>query len=186
MSIYSPLKIFPSAGHHNADSGAVSNGYKENELTKEARNIIAVNSNAEDLIMDKDWETNSQYQRRIKPGSGSVVFDIHFNAGSPTAGGTECYVNTHDFSDKNSMSFRMASEVCDFTSKTLGIKNRGVKSEGNSQHSRLGILNLGAGCSVLWEICFITSVLDMQQYQSKKEELLKGIAKILKKYDDMK
>lgn len=184
--IYTPLKIFPSAGHHNLDPGAVSQGYKENELTKEARNIIAANSKAEDLIMDKDWETNSQYQKRIKPGSGSVVFDIHFNAGSSAATGTECFVNSKDFANKNSMSYQMAVEICEITSKILGIKNRGVKSETQSQHKRLGILNLGAGCSVLWEICFITSQIDMPNYQAKKTELLQAIAVVLKKYDDIK
>lgn len=184
--IYSPLKVFPSAGHHNSDPGAVALGHKEAYLTKDARNIIAKNSNAEELIMDKDSETNSQYQKRIKPGEGSVVFDIHFNAGSPTATGTECFVNDKDFNNKNSLSYKMASEVCEFASGLLGIKNRGVKSEKASQHSRLGILNLGAGVSVLWEICFITSVLDMQNYLAKKEFLHKGIAAILKRYDDLK
>lgn len=184
--IYSPLKVFPSAGHNNNDPGAVANGQKEADLTKEARNLIASFSNANDSIMDKDSETNAQYQKRIKPGSGSVVFDIHFNAGSPTAGGTECFVNDKDFNNKNSMSYKMASEVCAATSRILGVNNRGVKSESSSQHKRLGILNLGAGCSVLWEICFITSVLDMQKYYLKKDILLKEIAFILKKYDEMK
>ena len=186
IMIYSPTKIYPSAGHHNADAGAVANGYKEADLTKEARNIIAGHSKAEDLIMDKDYETNRQYQSRIKPGDGSVLLDIHFNAGSPTAGGTECFVNDRDFQNKSSLSYKMASEICQLTAKVLGVNNRGVKSEKVSQHKRLGILNLGAGVSVLWEICFITSALDMQSYQMKKEELLKGVAEILKKYDDMK
>lgn len=186
MSIYSPLKTYPSAGHNNVDPGAVALGYKEADLTKDARNIIAENSKAEDLIMDKDWETNTQYQKRIKPGDGSVILDIHFNAGSPTATGTECFVNAKDYANKNSMSYKMATEICEVTSKILGIENRGVKSESSSQHKRLGILNLGAGCSVLWEICFITSAIDMSKYLQKKQELLKQIAVILKKYDDMK
>jgi len=184
--ILSPLKIFPSAGHHNADSGAVAQGYKEADLTKDARNLIAVNSKAEDLILDKDWETNRQYQSRIKPGSGSVVFDIHFNAGSHTATGTECYVNKADFANKNSLSYKMAAEVCEVAAKILGVGNRGVKPENNSQHSRIGILNLGAGISVLWEICFITSPIDMPKYIQKKQELMKAVSTILKKYDDMK
>lgn len=184
--ILSPLKVFPSAGHNDFDPGAVANGFREADLTKDARNIIASHSRAEDLIMDKDWETNKQYQGRIKPGSGSVVFDIHFNSGSPTATGTECFVNSRDFADKKSMSYRMAEEICVLTATTLGIRNRWVKSERDSQHRRLGILNLGAGCSVLWEICFITSALDMQRYQMHKHKLLKGVADILKKYDDMR
>ncbi len=175
--------IFISAGHHNSDPGAVANGYIERDLTKEARNLIVLNLDKKNLIQDKDFETNSQYQGRIKPGSGSVVFDIHFNSGSPTAGGTECYVNQKDFADKNSLSYKMATEICKVTSQILGIRNRGVKADNQSQHSKIGILNLGSGISVLWEICFISSVIDMLNYMQKKNELLKEIATILKKYD---
>lgn len=184
--ILSPLKTFPSAGHSNADPGAVSQGYKEADLTKDARNMIASYSNANDLIMDKDFESNRQYQSRIKPGSGSVVFDIHFNAGPPTATGVECFVNKKDFANKNSLSYKMAVEICEATSRILGIKNRGVKSEQQSQHEKLGILNLGAGISVLWEICFITSPVDMPTYIQNKQKLMKAVAAILKKYDDIK
>ncbi|CAA7195462.1 N-acetylmuramoyl-L-alanine amidase [Chryseobacterium potabilaquae] len=175
--------IFISAGHHKNDPGAVANGYIERDLTKEARNIIVQNLDLKNVIQDKDFETNSQYQRRIKPGSGSVVFDIHFNSGSPTATGTECYVNQKDFLNKNSLSYKMADEICKITPKILGIRNRGVKSDNQSQHSRIGILNLGSGVSVLWEICFISSVLDMQKYVEKKKEVLREISNVLEKYD---
>ncbi|WP_018675649.1 N-acetylmuramoyl-L-alanine amidase, partial [Riemerella columbina] len=110
----------------------------------------------------------------------------HFNAGSPSATGTECIVNRKDFADKNSMSYKMATEICETASKILGIRNRGVKCESSTRHGRIGILNLGAGCSVLWEICFISSVLDMQQWDTKKEILMKAVAEIAKKYDDMR
>ncbi|RMZ60082.1 N-acetylmuramoyl-L-alanine amidase [Chryseobacterium nematophagum] len=174
--------IFISAGHHKNDPGAIANGYIERDLTKEARNIIVQNLDLKNVIQDKDFETNSQYQRRIKPGSGSIVFDIHFNSGSPTAGGTECYVNRKDFADKNSLSYKMADEICKLTSKILGIRNRGVKPDNQGQHSRIGILNLGSGVSVLWEICFISSVLDMQNYVLKKNELLREVSTILKRH----
>lgn len=178
--------IYLSAGHHNSDSGAVANGYKESDLTKEVRNLTVKNLDPKTIIQDKDSENNSQYQSRIKPGSGSVVFDIHFNSGQSIATGVECFVNASDFMDKNSLSFKLASEVCEITTKTLGIKNRGVKVEGASQHSRIGILNLKAGISVLWEVAFISNVSDMAQFNTKKEQLTKEIASLLKKYDAMK
>ena len=178
--------IFISAGHHNTDPGAVANGYIERDLTKDSRNIIIQDLDLKNVIQDKDFETNVQYQRRIKPGSGSVVFDIHFNSGSPTAGGTECYVNAKDFADKNSLSYKMADEISKTTSKILGIRNRGVKADNQSQHSRIGILNLGSGISVLWEFCFISSVIDIQNFIQKKNEVLKEVAIILKKYDALK
>lgn len=178
--------IYLSAGHHNADPGAVANGYREADLTKDARNIIALRTNPKNLIMDKDWETNPQYQGRIKPGDGSVLFDIHFNAAGPTATGTECFVRAVDFANKNSASYKMAAEICEVTSRILKIPNRGVKPDNQSQHSRIGILHLGAGVSVLWEIAFISNVLNMNSYTANKEELLKNIAEILIKYDALK
>ena len=156
--------IYLSAGHHNKDSGAVYGVYVERDLTKEARSLIELHLDSEQVIKDKDSETNAEYQKRIKPAGGSVVFDIHFNAAGSTASGTECFVNAKDFKDKNSLSFKMAQEICDATANVLGIKNRGVKSETQSQHKKLGILNKNAGCSVLWEICFISSISDMASY----------------------
>lgn len=178
--------IFISAGHHNADPGAVANGLQENNLTKDVRNLIVQNLDPQNTIQDKDFETNTQYQRRIKPGSGSVVFDIHFNAGSGTASGTECYVNSADAKNKDSLSYKMADEICKAASKILGIPNRGVKADNQSQHSRIGILNLGSGISVLWEVAFITSTNDIQQFSQKKAALTKEVASILKKYDALK
>lgn len=178
--------IYLSAGHHNADPGAISGKFIERDLTKESRSLIESYLKPSQVIKDKDFETNSQYQGRIKPGTGSVVFDIHFNAGSPTATGTECYVNKADFANKNSLSYKMADEICKVTAEILDIKNRGVKSESSSQHSRIGILNKNAGCSVLWEICFISSPLDMPKYTLKKAELNRKAAEILLKYDALK
>lgn len=180
-------KTFPLAGHSNLDPGAVYNGRKEADETKKARDLFVqyFPKGKTELITDKDWETNRQVQSRIKPSVGSVVFDIHFNAGSPTATGTECLVNKKDFANKNSMSYKMADEICKATSEILGIRNRGVKCESTTRHGKLGILNLGAGCSVLWEICFISSVLDMQQWDLKQKELMKRVAEIVQKYDDM-
>ncbi|MGD1319524.1 N-acetylmuramoyl-L-alanine amidase [Chryseobacterium sp. 2R14A] len=178
--------IFLSAGHHDKDPGAVSGKYIERDLTKESRSLIEMYIDPKQLIKDKDFETNTQYQSRIKPGSGSVVFDLHFNAGSSTATGTECYVNAKDFADKKSMSYKMAEEICEATSEILVIPNRGVKSEGQSQHSRIGILNKNAGCAVLWEICFISNPLNMSAYTFKKAELSRKIAEILVKYDALK
>jgi N-acetylmuramoyl-L-alanine amidase len=178
--------IYLSAGHHDKDPGAVSGKYIERNLTKQSRELIGFHLFQNQVIKDKDFENNSQYQSRIKPGNGSVVFDIHFNSGTPTATGTECYVNKADFSNKDSLSYKMSAEICKVTSTILGIKNRGVKSEASSQHPRIGILNLKAGISVLWEICFISSVLDMDKYTLYTEKLNKEIALILLKYDALK
>ena len=185
--ILSPLKTFPTAGHNNNDPGAVAFGRKEADETKKARNLLIQNfTKKNDIIADKDEDSLSQTLKKLKPGSGSVLLDIHFNAAAPSATGTECLVNRKDFADKNSMSYKMADEICKVASFILGIPNRGVKCETSTKHGRLGILNIGAGCAVLWEICFITNIKDMQNWDAKKELLMKKIAEICQKYDDLK
>lgn len=186
--LYIIEKTFPFAGHNNTDPGAVYNNRKEADETKIARDLFMkfFPKGRAELIPDKDWETNRQTQSRVQTGSGSVVIDFHFNAGSPTATGTECLVNARDFANKNSMSYRMADEICKATAEILGIRNRGVKSEETTRHKRIGSLNTGAGCSVLLEICFISSISDMQKWDFHKEKLMKRVAEIVQKYDDMK
>ena len=180
-----PFKQFISAGHNNADPGAVANGYQENYQTIDFRNLIKKYGNAKEIIVDKDSENNREYQNRIKPGAGSVVLDIHFDAGPAKVSGVSAYVNDKDFQNKESLSYKFGVRLTDFVSRTLGSPNRGVKSERVSQHKKLGILNLGAGCAVLLEVEFITNAPAMANYNSKKEILAKGIADLAQQFDDL-
>lgn len=175
--------IYLSAGHHNADPGAVANGFKEADLTKELRDLIVVELTAanQKFILDKDWETNSQYQSRIKPGTGSVLLDLHFNAATPSATGTEVFVSNN--ANANSQAF--AKELADVTAHVMGITNRGVKREIQTRHKRLGILHKGAGVAALAEVCFITNAKEMEKYQCAKKQLAKEYAKILIKYENL-
>lgn len=178
--------IFPSAGHHDKDPGAISpnSKMKEADLTKEFRNLVTQfleELNAK-FITDKDNETNSQYQSRIKPGTGSVILDVHFNASAnPLANGTEMIVNNN----ASDLSIQMAEELAKGTAQILGIKNRGVKTERDTARGRIGILNLKAGISVLAEICFLTNAEDITKYFHNKEELACFYAQTLIKYDNM-
>ncbi|MDR2205823.1 MAG: N-acetylmuramoyl-L-alanine amidase [Flavobacteriaceae bacterium] len=177
--------IYLSAGHSNADSGAVANGNKEADITKLLRDEIK--KRLKSVITDYDWETNAQHQNRIKPGSGSVIFDIHLNAaGTAAARGVECYVNKADFANKNSLSYQMAKVVCEEYSRILGIPNRGVKPENNSQHSRIGILNLGAGIAVLCEVDFITHPEAVKNIKKILNEIAFETADILEVFEDLK
>lgn len=174
--------IFPSAGHHDNDPGAVYNGVKEADKNKEFRNLLSKHLGSHKHIMDKDWETNTQYQKRIKPGSGSVLLDIHFNASANlSATGTEMIVANN----ASKLSIAMANELAEGTACILGVKNRGVKTEAQTARGKIGILNLGAGIAVLAELCFISNPSDMAKYEANKEELARFFAQILIKYDNM-
>lgn len=178
-----PYVVYPSAGHNNSDPGAIAGGLKEADLTKELRNLISAQLNVKGHkhVMDNDTETNSQYQARIKPGSGSVLVDHHFNAAAnSSATGTEVLVA----SDASTLSRAMATELAAGTAKILGVPNRGVKSETQSPRGRLGILHTAAGIACLVEVCFISNPADLAKYKAKKNELAKFYAEIYIKYDN--
>lgn len=182
------MAIFLIAGHHDKDPGAISGTRIEAVETKKARVLIDefIPKNKYRVILDRDNETNRELQARIKPGDGSVLLDIHFNSASSLATGVECLVNAKDWKDKDSLAYKMADEINKATADILEIPDRGVKPETGTRHGKLGILNQGAGCGVLWEICFISNPLNMQKWDLKQKELCKKIAEILQKYDDVK
>jgi N-acetylmuramoyl-L-alanine amidase len=173
--------VYPSAGHNNFDPGAVYNGIKEADKTKELRNLISKHLGTHKHITDYDCETNRQHQNRIKPGSGSVLADHHFDASpNTTVSGVGVFVATN----ANANSLAMAKEVAEGLSKIMGIPNRGVKTEAQSGRGRLGILHLGAGIAILVEVCFLSNPCDMAKYEANKEKVAKFLADIYKKWDD--
>lgn len=178
------MSSFISAGHHLKDPGAIGvNKRQENNeaITFRGLVICEVHKHNITVINDHDYETLSQYLKRIKPGNASVVIEYHFNAAiDPTATGTETLVSDN----ANQMSIDFATELSEATSKILGIKNRGVKTEKQSARGRLGLMRK-QGCVALHEICFISNKLDMELYDQSKVELAVAHAFIIAKYDNM-
>lgn len=185
MSLY---VVFPLAGHHNKDSGAVYHGRFENKETQKVRDKIA--SNLQKLgvkfIKDNDDRTLSQVIGDIRPGSGSVLYEAHLDASvNASATGTTCIVSNESYAAKDD-SYKMALEICEATSKLLGIRNRGVIPESQSARKKLAILHTKSGISVLHELGFITNKNDMKALDQNIDKLCEAIALILKKYDDLK
>lgn len=175
-----------SAGHHLKDTGAVSGEYKENLLTIEFRDLVLqyMQEDRKNVIVatDDDTETNTQYQNRLRKleTSGTlIIVDIHFNAASPTANGSEVIVSNH--ASQNSKD--LAKLLQDAMVSILGTEDRGVKPESMTARGRIGILNL-KGVAVLPEICFITNTGDMLKYEANKHALAKAFAKIIVEFDE--
>lgn len=178
--------IYLSAGHWKNEStgkqdpGAVANGVQENDLCIELRDLILPHLAGYRVTTDKDSETLSQYLARIKPGDASVVVELHFNAASPSATGTEVLI-----ADKhNTISKDLADDLSTEIASTLCIPNRGVKTESDSHRGRLAFVRQPGACALI-EVCFITNPSDMDKYEQYKEELAGRIADVLKRYDDM-
>lgn len=180
----SQQKTFPSAGHHDNDPGAVWKGRIERDENKKMRNAFF--KHAEDLGVDLskgdfDHETNSQYQRRIKTGSGSVLIDFHLDAAPSnlSRNGTSVFIAN----DAPPRTVQAAEELATELSEALGTKNLGVKRERDSQHKRIGILH-GYGIRVLVESIFITNDSDWQKWTCNYDKAAKAAALWAKRWDD--
>jgi N-acetylmuramoyl-L-alanine amidase len=184
-------KIFLSAGHSNkpgADRGAVGNGFIEGNLTVELRNLIY--NEFCNLGITAELDKNSNVLRdtialfRDMTTEKCIVIDLHWNAATPQATGTEVLI------PKNPSQFEqeLASDLAKTISNTLGIRMRGVyngkpgvKTEDMSARGTLGWMRL-KGENILPEICFISNKDDMDRYQQNKNLLAKNMAKVIYDY----
>jgi len=174
-------RIFLTAGHNLKDPGAIGNGYKENELTIEIRDMIAERINSLDpsieVWVDDDNDTLAQVISKIKKVATpqDYLLELHFDASiSPKASGGTALIAK----DARKSSIDFATELSDIGSRILQIPNRGVKSEVESHRGKLGILHTAAS-SVLYEVGFISNPTDMINYQEWKEWLADDFARII-------
>ena len=174
-------KIYLSAGHWNGDSGATANGYQENNLTKEFRDLVTyqLKSLFPDVavINDSDSESLAEYLKRINPNPEDVVVEVHFDSfGNDAKGSTALIADKHTEESK-----RLAEELVNCTALMLKTDNRGVKTESDSHRGKLGFVRKG-GKNVLMEIEFISNKEYLDNYLSMKERLAILWAKILYDY----
>jgi N-acetylmuramoyl-L-alanine amidase len=134
------------------------------------------------FVSDYDAENNREYQNRIKPRTGDVVADFHMNAAAnKSASGVEVFVSNNAGPDSRAL----AKELVDGLASIMGIPNRGVKTEKQSQHTRIGILNK-PGTAVLIEFCFITNPGDLKAFLDNEDKIAAFVAEKIIKYDKNK
>lgn len=183
-------KVFISAGHSNSnrtvngkgrDRGAAGNGYIEGEQAAEFRDILVEELNKLGLtpVVDKKDSILSESIAFFKNlvSANAIVLDIHFNSASPKATGTETLIPSSHTSFERSLAENLSKTV----SEILNIPMRGskgVKTEAESHHGRLGWMRL-TGENVLMEICFISNPNDIKSFRNKRYELGKSIAKVI-------
>lgn len=176
--------IFLTAGHNpkgpNPDPGACANNYREADLTIQLRDLTSavLRNNGQKLWNDSDADSLSTVVSKLKTGNGSVICEIHFNAGPPTATGVEVIVPTRSTIEER----ELAESVAKTFAETMSIRNRGVITESQTRHGRLAIMR-PEGINILIEVCFITSKSDLQTYFAKKEVLANKLAELLTKAD---
>jgi len=175
-------RIALSAGHSNVkgqDRGAQGNGILEGEETVVFRDLVKLRleKHGVKVSVDPNSSVTGDTVRLFKKYfSGSdVCIDIHFNsASSPNATGTEVIIPVkysryeHD----------LALALCQIISSTLGIKNRGFKTELQTPRKKLFWMTIPAE-TVLIETCFLSNLRDVQSYKANKEELANAVGDII-------
>ena len=172
-------KIIISAGHGGNDPGAVANGYTERDLSIEFRELLAkellllgvkplIDDNKNALKQTLAWLVG-------KYSSKDILLDIHWNAASSKARGTEVIVPDNASIFENNFAKNILNV---FVSN--GFINRGVKPESQTARKRLGWMRPPAE-NILIEMGFITNLLDINLYQNLKYKLAKESAFVIYK-----
>lgn len=169
------------AGHGGGDVGAVGvNKRTEASETIKLRDKIKSYLPASASVrVDDDRDGLATVLRKVITGSGSVTLDIHFNASAnSTATGVEVLVGD----DAGAEDLTLASDVLDLVLKHTGLRNRGIKKEGQTPRKRLGVMReYGAVC--LLEVCFISNASDMAAYDKAIDLIAQDLAAVLVKHD---
>jgi len=167
------LKLFIDAGHGMSnrklgvyDPGAVSSGVQEADVALAwALTLKYVFSQAgiKTHLSRASAEHSSPLSKRLNIAHGAEcthLISLHCNAsGNPLASGVETFVRTNP----RGSSMDWANIVQDACLEAMLRRDRGVKSEGQSQHKRLAILQSEVMRSCLLEIGFVTNPSDRKR-----------------------
>ncbi|MDH6367569.1 MULTISPECIES: N-acetylmuramoyl-L-alanine amidase [unclassified Breznakia] len=170
------MKILLIAGHGAGDSGALGNGYREADLTRELVGLIAPKLRGDGVTVAVRDITRNAYAD-AQNGTLDVlgydyVFEVHFNAFNDAAAhGTEIYVTTLE------KEVTVEANVLKALGKYFTVRGGGVKVTNFSVITTAK--NQGVS-SALVETCFITNKADMDKYQANKVAIANDIAQAIR------
>ncbi|HFK6404184.1 TPA: N-acetylmuramoyl-L-alanine amidase [Listeria monocytogenes] len=174
------LKLAVFAGHGGVDSGAVGNGYHEDDLaldimkrtTKVLRNAGHTVINNRTADVNRNISADAKLANREKV---DAVIELHFDAANEKAEGT-----TGFYCATSNESKKLAQCVNDKLDDVF--KDRNVKPDTSTRHGRLGILRETNAVATLQEIAFITNKNDVAKYNARADEVAKKIAEGILSY----
>lgn len=138
------------------DPGAVSDGVREADIAMDWANELRAILQAQGYrvvrtrIDHKDPAPVGQRDAIARKYGGDIMLSLHCNA-TPGAQGTETFYR----GERNKAK---AKQINDAVVSVLGTRNRGVKTEGQSQHSKLAVMDFQP--TFLLEIGFIDHAVD--------------------------
>lgn len=169
------MKILLMNGHggNPYDSGAVGNGYKEAELTRELADLVETRLKKYATVKRYPKERNAYadvqngtFTTYVPGGINNIdyAFEIHFNAGGGT--GTEIYITTKE--EGHTVEDAIVKNIAN----AIGVRNRGVKV---TDFSVIATCKYYGVSSALLETLFIDSASDMKLWASNKDKIAKAI-----------
>ncbi|EAD9073477.1 N-acetylmuramoyl-L-alanine amidase [Listeria monocytogenes] len=178
------LKLAIYAGHGGVDSGAVGNGYHEDDLALDVvkRTTKVLRGAGHTVINNRTSDVNRNISADAKLANREkvdAVVEIHFDSATPTAEGT-----TGFYCEGSSSSKKLAQCVNDKLDDVF--KDRNVKPDTSTRHGRLGILRETNAVATLQEVAFITNKNDMNKYNQRADEVATKIAEGILSYFDEK
>lgn len=157
-----------SAGHSMTDPGAVGvNGMTEADIVLDFRDRLC-DYLADRIVVSRDGQPGQNLPLRQACAMArrhDVAVEFHCNAAaSSRATGVETLSAPKDDV--------FGEHLCATIAKTLGIRNRGDKGEGDGQHSRLAFIRAGG---VIVETFFLTNLDDLAAYRENLDTLVKTV-----------
>ena len=170
------MKILLIAGHGQGDPGAVANGYKEADLTREVVKLLKpqLDNYADVTVADasRNLYTAVKNGEPFDFSEYDYVLEIHFNAGVNDSKGNNGTTGTEIYITTSEKTHGVETEIARGISN-IGFKNRGVKRKNWTVIQRAKAQGVS---SALLEVCFIDDADDMWLYKNKKSDIVKAIA----------
>ena len=167
--------ITVTAGHSNADPGAVNGQHIEANLAADMRNMVAFYLKQEgiEVCTDGEGHRNLSLNHAITLIKGSkVAVEFHCNASNDKrANGVEALSQPKDKVISQDLCQAVASEM---GSKLRG--ERGWKPENSGQHHRLAFVRNGG---IILELFFISNDEELKIWYQKKWLIAKAVAAVL-------
>ena len=164
-----------TAGHSNADPGAVAFGYKEALVAVDMRNLIAAELRAlgHQVWTDGIGSDNQPLATAINLiRHGAVALEIHLNASdNPQATGVETIALPRQKALAQRISWSIAS--------LLGLRVRGDAGWIDQSASARGKLGFVGAGGLIAELCFISNRSDLTKLQANMQPVAAAIAKVL-------
>lgn len=161
------VKAALDAGH-GSNTGARANGLIEDDVALDMVSRIGHylrTAGCETVLTRRDEKLIgiTERARVARYASADVFLSIHCNASKSAACGVEAFVASGD-----ERSHRLAERLVAAVAKQ-GMRNRGVRWDSRSQHSRLGVLRgtYRQMPAVLLELGFLTSPYDAMLLKDK-------------------